>query len=334
MTAYEPRDLSVLALILVVLLGALGAGFAVTRLRSVGHARWAAWLLVVTFAVIVERVTADEPAGVRMLAIIAALWIGMKTVVCVEYQAAGHAPLPFFAWLGFAGLWFGMRPGVFANRNREPLRDSGRLIGRALQWVALGLSFLVLAHLIWQTWRAALGDAASLILVTLLALAGLSMIMHFGVVNVTAGVWRWFGVDCRPIMRTPLAARSLSEFWSRRWNIAFSEMTALAIVRPLTPRIGKKAAVFSAFLASGILHELAISVPVKAGFGLPLLYFALHGALVLAEGAMQRIGRPIDRYGPLAHVWTIGWLLLPLPILFHPYFLSGVVWPLIGVEPY
>jgi hypothetical protein len=29
---------------------------------------------------------------------------------------------------------------------------------------------------------------------------------------------------------------------------------------------------------------------------------------------------------------VLGWLALPLPILFHRPFLRGVVWPLIGLE--
>ena len=193
---------------------------------------------------------------------------------------------------------------------------------------------LLLAHLVGTSWREPLSDFGALLLATLLALVGLCMVVHFGIVTVTAGMWRWFGFDCRPIMRTPLAARSLGEFWSRRWNIAFAEMTGLAVARPLAPLLGKNAAVFAAFLASGVLHELAISVPVRAGYGLPLLYFVLHGALVLTERHLERIGWPIDRAGWLAHVWTIGWLLVPLPILFHPYFIQGVVWPLIGIERY
>ena len=87
-----------------------------------------------------------------------------------------------------------------------------------------------------------------------------------------------------------------------------------------------------AFLWSGLLHELAISVPVRAGFGLALSYFALHGVLVLVEQRLERTRWAVSRWGWLAHVWTLGWLVLPLPVLFHPWFLRGVVWPLIGMS--
>jgi alginate O-acetyltransferase complex protein AlgI len=77
---------------------------------------------------------------------------------------------------------------------------------------------------------------------------------------------------------------------------------------------------------------LAVSVPVRAGYGLPLLYFLLHGTLVLAEKRLEHIGYPIERFSWLCRVWTFGWLVLPLPFLFHRPFLKGIIWPLLGKE--
>lgn len=123
--------------------------------------------------------------------------------------------------------------------------------------------------------------------------------------------------------RNPLASRSLSEFWSRRWNVGFSEMIAVAVHRPVRRVAGETAALFAAFLASGLLHELAISVPVHAGYGLPTLYFLLHGALVGVERKAPHLA---------GRAWTIFWLVAPLPVLFHPPFLRGIVWPLVGTR--
>ena len=39
--------------------------------------------------------------------------------------------------------------------------------------------------------------------------------LHFGLFNVAAGLWRLAGVDARPLFRAPLAARSLADFWGR-----------------------------------------------------------------------------------------------------------------------
>jgi len=30
-------------------------------------------------------------------------------------------------------------------------------------------------------------------------------------------------------------------------------------------------------------------------------------------------------------LWTLSWLTLPLPLLFHRPFLAGVIWPLLGI---
>ena len=81
---------------------------------------------------------------------------------------------------------------------------------------------------------------------------------------------------------------------------------------------------------SGVLHECAISVPVQQGYGWPMLYFMIHGGLVLLE-RNTGWGRVLERRPILGHLWTLLGLALPMPILFHPPFLAGVVWPLVGI---
>jgi len=225
-----------------------------------------------------------------------------------------------------------MRPAPFARAGSGHESGAWALLGWGCLLGCIGLVLAFLAWLVWHHGRPPLSDEAACVLATVLLLPGLSLMLHFGIFNVLAGLWRLAGVDARPLFRAPLAARSLENFWSRRWNLAFSEMTAIGIYRPLSGSLGRKAATGAAFLASGLLHELAISVPVLAGFGLPMLYFLLHGALVLAERGLERAGRAVTRWGWWAHVWVLGWLALPLPILFHRPFLRGVVWPLIGLE--
>ena len=150
-----------------------------------------------------------------------------------------------------------------------------------------GLALVALARLAWV-------GTGSRLLATALLLPGLSLMVHFGVFNLLAGAWRRAGVDCRRCSARPLRSTSLGEFWGRRWNLAFSEMTALAIYQPLVRRVGRRPALAASFLGSGLLHELAISVPVRAGYGLPLAYFALHGGLMHGRGAAGA-GRPADR---------------------------------------
>ena len=240
-------------------------------------------------------------AIVRMLVLIAVTFVAMKVVVV----AVTRTRLTLPQWLAFAG-WFGMRPALFTRRvEREAVP-----LTRGVAAIVAGLALLVVARLI-----------ASPVVVFMLALPALSLILHFGIVDVTTALYRRSGWPVNEPFRNPLASRSLSEFWSRRWNVGFSEMIAVAVHRPVRRVAGEPAALFASFLASGLLHELAISVPVGAGHGLPTLYFLLHGALVGVERRFPRLA---------SRAWTIFWLVAPLPVLFHPPFLRGIVWPLVG----
>lgn len=332
MNGYSPRDPVTLAIAAALLVATLLIGLVITRLPPRWYARWFAWLLTIGMTFGVERLCVDEPAGVRMLAIIGALLFAMKAVVTVEAQAGGMPVLSAWRWLGFAALWPGMRPVIFAQAGGPRQPDAWALVGRGCVRGGVGLALTLLAWGVWHYGQPPLSEDVALVLSTVLVLPGLSLILHFGIFNIAAGLWRLAGVDARPLFRAPLAARTLGDFWGRRWNLAFSEMTALGIYRPLSTRVRRGTAIVAAFAASGLLHELAISVPVLAGFGLPTLYFVLHGILIYVERRLERAGRPVSGWGVWSRIWVLGWLALPMPILFHRPFLRGVVWPLIGME--
>jgi hypothetical protein len=332
MNAYLPHHPAAAALAGAALAAALLAAFAVSRMPPGRAARLLAWGLLAAAVAAVERLCAGEPAGLRMLAIIAALFLGMKAIVSVEDRAERGTCLGAWRWFAFAVTWPGMRPGLFQAAGGPPLPGAAPLIAAGLGRLFLGLALALLARLAWAEGRPLLGPLPACVLATALLLTGLALMVFFGVFNVLAGLWRLAGVDCRRLFRAPLAAGSLSEFWGQRWNLAFSEMVALGIYRPLSGVLGRKAATMGAFLFSGVVHELAVSLPVLAGFGLPLAYFALHGGLVLFERRREALRLPVSGWGWPAHAWTLGWLALPLPALFHPWFLRGAVWPLIGID--
>ena len=315
MSAFTPGSSGVIGILVIALVAVLLAGLAITRIRSRSAARAAAWALVIATVVFAERVTANEPAGVRMLAVIGLLLYAMKAVVGVESDAR----LSPARWLAFAALWPGMRPALFATLPSAARAGAASLAAKGLVRVAIGAAFLAASQL-------ALRETGSRAAATALALPGLSLILHFGVFNLAAGGWRALGVDADSLFRAPLRSTSLKEFWGRRWNLAFSEMTAIGVYRPVSSMAGRRIGVAAGFVASGVLHEVAISLPVKAGFGLPLLYFALHAIAMLVEPRLGLASKPW-----LGRAWTCAWLVLPLPILFHPPFLRGVVWPLTGI---
>jgi alginate O-acetyltransferase complex protein AlgI len=270
---------------------------------------------------VVKALSSEKP-GVQMLAWCAFGLSILKIIVVIEERARGMAPLSLPAGLGFFAAWPGMQPRIFAAPRTGPLPRALTLLRSGTSYAIAGAALLVLARISWTTFQ-------SRLLATILLLPGLSLVLHFGVCDLLAGAWRMRGVACDELFREPWRSRNLSEFWARRWNLAFSQMTAIAVYRPLADRWGRGAALMAGFVVSGLLHEMAISVPVRAGYGLPFLYFLIHGALVLVEREMERRGRRLpNRVG---RTWAFVWLVGPLPLLFHRAFLSRVVWPLIGI---
>jgi len=280
-----------------------------------------------------------------MLLIIAALLCGMKSVVVVEDQARNGYRISLKNWLCFSTLWLGMRPEIFHKATGKPKSDWANYVVKGTLRIALGGLVYFLAWLVWSQansndqldsealpWSIAFGwGSIEQWVATALLLLSLSLMIHFGIFNLLVGFWRWRGVNCQSLFRAPILSKSLTEFWGRRWNIAFSEMTSLAIFRPLkqslrTKKSGSAIAMIAAFLFSGLLHELAISVPVKSGFGLPLLYFAIHGVMMFVESRSQTIEQNVWA----GRAWTLAWVILPVSILFHRPFLEGCVWPLFG----
>ena len=67
------------------------------------------------------------------------------------------------------------------------------------------------------TWR----ELDSFGLTGSLLMIGISLILHFGFCNLLVSAWRRFGVEANVLFLAPLYSQSLSEFWARRWNLAF-----------------------------------------------------------------------------------------------------------------
>lgn len=324
MHAYTPTSVAVAFASALMLLTTLVGGAFLARFKPGAGAVSAAWLLVLTTTFGVERVCALQPPGFRMLAIIGVLLWGMKSVVYAQARRAKAPPLSLGAWLCWVTLWPGMQPQPFADLRlaaRSKSLDGARelLLGGARNLLCSAI-FILVARWIYQSTGSAWAATPPM-------LVGLSLGLHFGVFHLCAGLWRNFGVNVRAVFRAPLKSSSLGEFWGKRWNLAFAEMSAIGVYRPLQTRFGERAALVGAFACSGLLHETAISVPARQGFGWPMLYFALHGVLVVVERVLAKRGHPVR--GVWGRAWTLFWLLLPLPILFHRPFLEGVVWPLL-----
>jgi len=77
-------------------------------------------------------------------------------------------------------------------------------------------------------------------------------------------------------------------------------------------------ATLAAFLVSGLIHELVISLPAGADYGLPTAYFLLQGIGILTERALPQIR---------GQIFTIVITAVPVFWLFHPPFVRNVILP-------
>jgi len=130
-------------------------------------------------------------------------------------------------------------------------------------------------------------------------------------------------------MQAPLSATSLSDFWGRRWNLGFRQLTHRLIFQPARMRSGVVAATLLSFFASGAIHELVISLPARGGYGLPTCYFVFQGLGVLFERSMtgKRLGLSSGTRGWLFAVFCAG---APAFLLFHPWFVRTVILPFLA----
>ena len=324
MEAYLPKTWMHAYLILAWLFLTLLVGYFVTQWTKRILMRSVAWSWVALSFVGAHLMCVDEPAGFRMLAICGVVLFAMKIVVAAEMKINKDLSLTWTQWFSWAGFWPGMKPSLFAEDKNPDHKEGRDLLLRGVLRLSTGVSLLVLAHFTW-VWT------TSKVLATIFALPGISLVLHFGIFNILAGVWRYIGVKTYVLFPAPLYATSLTEFWGRRWNLPLTEMTQRAVYWPLSGVFGKNIAAVAGFVCSGLLHELAISVPVQSGYGLPSLYFVLHGGLVIVERSYLSKAEWFVTRPWLGRLWTLLWLAAPMPMLFHPAFLRGVIWPIIGV---
>ncbi|MDJ0626223.1 MAG: MBOAT family protein [Candidatus Caenarcaniphilales bacterium] len=336
MGAYQPSNIFVVLVGLFILGLNILLGYKIAQIKDLKFARLIAWVHVIASFLLVNSLTFDQPYGFRMLGILGTLLYSSKGIVFVEEKATGKCELSFFQWICFSMFWFGMRPKLFLDLGKDKLDNADKLIWIGIRRIFIGVLFIFASWWISKYLEIYLGhivDAEEVaLIISVSMLIGFSLILHFGIINVVAGFWRYFGVDCHKLFRDPLRSKSLSEFWGRRWNMAFVGLIVIGLYRPLSIRIGTSSASFVSFLAAGLLHELAISVPVNAGYGYPTLYFMLQGLLVAFEKYMEKTNRRIDRQESVNFIWALLSVILLLPILFHGPFVRGVVWPIINYQ--
>jgi hypothetical protein len=254
----------------------------------------------------------------------AAMWILSLAIFAackgISWWAAAGTQATRARQVAYLFAWPGMDATAFLDRRgvRPPSRA---------EWIH-GASLAGLGGALFFGVARIAGDGRPL-LAGWIGMVGVVLALHFGVFHLLSCAWRRGGVDAAPIMRGPARSTSLGEFWGRRWNMAFRDLTRRFVFAPLVPRLGPSGALFAGFIGSGLLHDVVISWTAHGGYGGPTVFFAAQGLGLLGErsraGRRAGLGR-----GWRGRTFAAAVLLLPLPLLFHTPFVTRIVVPFMG----
>jgi len=220
--------------------------------------------------------------------------------------------------LGYLVAWPGLDAVAFLGPRSEAKRPTLGEWSFAVVKLAFGgwLCFVVAErvpaeHVYWRGW---------------VGMLGIVMGLHFGLFDLLSCAWRSQGVTAGRLMECPVVSTSVSEFWGRRWNVAFRDLTHRFLFRPWTARFGPRSAMGVGFVFSGLVHDVVISVPAGGGYGRPTLFFLLQGVAMFFE--RSRVGRSLGLgRGWCGWLFTLVVLLGPVGLLFHRPFVVEVVVP-------
>jgi hypothetical protein len=158
-----------------------------------------------------------------------------------------------------------------------------------------------------------------------IALLGFCLVFLFARLDFAAFIFRAMGFAVEKLWDCPIAAKTLGEFWGRRWNRIVPGFLREVIFLPVSRRAGAKFALLAVFLYSGLYHE-SVSIMTHSGYGGPALYFMLQclGVAIENTGRMRRLLRG---HLWLSRAWTFSVVFLPVGLFLHPGFVNQYVVP-------
>jgi hypothetical protein len=256
------------------------------------------------------------PAWLFMWALSFAIFAGLKWMTW--WKARTRIPHDLGRSFAYLVAWPGMDAECFLDAEKRPPKPS------AQDWLWAALKTALGVALLWAVARR-IPDQLDL-LRGWIGLFGLIFLLHFGSFNLIALLWQTVGIDAEPIMSKPILSKTLSEFWGKRWNLGFRQLAHDLIFRPLYKRTGVAIAGLLVFAASGLIHDMVISLPARGGYGLPTGYFLLQGLGVTLERSAlgRRLGLQQGQAG-----WIFMAIVTAAPAfwLFHPAFVLRVILP-------
>lgn len=281
--------------------------------------RWPAWLPLLSLLAGASAAWTRMENWRWMWLLSFSLFFGLKWSVWWNTRPATTG-LPWYRHCSFLFGWVGMDAVRFLRSKPQPRKRSlqdwapgivNTVAGAVLIWIVA--RFVPPGYGLMRAW---------------MGLAGLILLLHFGLFHLVALGWQTRGVSAEPIMRSPLRSTSPSEFWGRRWNLGFRYLSHTYVFQPLRPLIGSAGATVAAFLASGVIHDLVISLPAQGGYLLPTAYFAIQAAGVLIERSAPGKRLRLDA-GWSGRAFTLAVTAGPVMLLFHEPFISNVAVPML-----
>lgn len=278
-------------------------------------ANWIGWLPLVILPMGTITLREKLPAWVFMWAMAMAIFAGFKWWI---WWSAISKGIKTTAWrsIAFLFFWPGMDGVPFLDGNRTVAKPSLGLWALAFTKMVFG------AFLIWEVARLA-GHG---LLAGWIGMIGLIFILHFGAFHLLALFWQQNGIDAQPLMHWPVCASSLSDFWSKRWNSGFRDLAFGLLFRRLAGQLSPRIATLMVFFISGLIHELVITLPAGADYGLPTLYFTIQGSGLLFE--RTRLAKQLGLHRTVrGRIFTIAVVTLPVFALFPEPFVVRVMVP-------
>lgn len=294
-------------------------GAAAIRISDRHSQDWLGWIPLLVLPVAALAVRALLAPWQFMWTLTVAIFFGCKWQSwweCRETRGAATGRS-----VGYLFAWPGMDAAAFLDPETIAPRPEWK------EWIWACTKTAAGAGLLWGV--APRLPATRPLLAGWVGMLGIILILHFGTFHVVSLAWRAAGVNARPIMQAPLSSTSLSDFWGRRWNLGFRQLTHRLVFTPTRARVGAPAALLLSFLASGLIHDLVISLPSRGGYGLPTGYFVVQGLGVLVERSLagQKLGLRSGFKGWLFAVVCAG---APAFLLFHPWFVTRVILPFLA----
>lgn len=284
---------------------------------SVTGRRWIGWIPLIILPSIALAMGPHLPPWAFMWLLALAFFLAWKWQTWWQTIAEGRR-VSATASIAYLFAWPGMDAHAFLDSTKKVTSPG---VG---DWIWAITKVLFGATLFWRVAQVIAPHSA--LLAGWVGMTGLVFLLHFGFFHLLALAWQSAGVNAQAIMQSPHRATSLAEFWGARWNLGFRQLTHDLVFAPVRRRAGLAIAILGAFLISGLLHDLVISLPAGAGYGLPTVYFLLQGLGVLMErsstGTELRLGR-----GMRGWLFMLVMTAIPVVWLFHPPFVRNVILP-------